>query len=99
MRIVGNSYFALTIVGTVIISILSGIYFATYRYNAQKDSEANATTTAFLAGKTLNCINGGSEEDISISRGWQYRDSDDNVRFKKDSTIFLPSQCKEITTK
>jgi hypothetical protein len=99
MRVIKNTYLPLALIVAVIGAILTVVYISTKKYNADKESEVNATTSAFLAGKPLNCINGGSEEDVSKASGWQYRDSDGNIRFKKDSVIFLPTQCKEITTK
>jgi hypothetical protein len=95
VKIIKTAYSPLIIVLAVIAAILITVYVATQKYNTEKNAEINATASAFLAGKILNCTNGSSEEDISIARGWQYRDSDGNIRFKKESTIFLVTQCKE----
>ncbi len=99
MKIIGNAYVVIGLILAVFVGILINVYISTQKYSENKSQEENATAVAFIAGKTLNCVSGGSEEDISITKGWEYRDSDGNVRFKKDSAVFLPSQCKEIVIK
>ncbi|MFA6190936.1 MAG: hypothetical protein WC665_01160 [Sulfurimonas sp.] len=99
MKIIGNAYVVIGFILAVFVAILINVYISTQKYNKNKAQEENVIAAAFIGGKTLNCVNGGREEDISIIKGWEYRDSDGNVRFKKDSSIFLPSQCREIVTK
>jgi hypothetical protein len=94
IHIIGNAYIGYAVVCILIIAVLINVYLATQNYNSKKRAENNATVSAFLNGKTINCIDGGREDDISISKGWEYRNDGSGARFKKDGTIFLPSQCK-----
>jgi len=96
MRNFGNAYIGYLVLFVIIGFVLSSEYFATQAYNAKKKAEENATISAFLAGKTLNCIDADREDDISLSKGWQCRNENGIARFKKDGTIFQVNQCRVI---